>query len=216
MESRPLLQQNTNIDLDNDDHSNSTVIIYNDSSSLTSTSSTDKCRICLQNVNNIVKYCKCLNDLSHIHDECLFEWLNKSNKMNARIEEYDNHDQEYDIINSTIVNNKKNCINLDVKYFYYCEICHYRYNIYNKNKKHSLLIVSIDVLLIIALIFGMFYSLVSLVPIKDYFSSISSLLGFIFLMANLTITSIYSIHSKIYDYKLVILPHHKEIDLNTN
>jgi hypothetical protein len=208
--------KNSDINSLNSNNSNLTTIIHNDSStSLVSNSSGDKCRICLQDIEIVSRYCECLNDLSHIHEECLFEWLIKSNKMNARIEEYDNHDEEYDnLYNNNIEKHKNNCMNLEIKYFYYCEICHYRYNIFNQIKKHSLCICLFDILIIISLVIALFYSLLSLEPVQNYFGSISSLLSFIFLIANLVITSFYSIHAKIYDNNLIILPHHSL--LNTN
>ena len=206
---------NSDINSLNSNNSNIITILHNDSStSLVSNSSGDKCRICLQDIEITSRYCRCLNDLSHIHEECLFEWLIKSNKMNAKIEEYDNHDEEYNnLYNNIVEKHKNNCMNLEIKYFYYCEICHYRYNIFNQSKKHNLCICIFDILIIISFI-GLFYSLLSLQPVQNYFGSISSLLGFIFLIANLVITSFYSIHAKIYDNKLIILPHHSLLNPN--
>lgn len=240
-EQQPLLgQDNSSLNnsfLNNDDDSTSsynTVIYYssdsisnesvgedsgeyntsknqNNSSSLLSIESGDKCRICLQNIDNTLMYCKCLNTLSHIHEECLFTWLNSSVRNSLRKEEYDNHDDEYESM-CNYLNNKNHNLHLVNNHYFYCEICHYRYNFFNKNLKTDKLLIVFDVILGIGVISFFLYSIFFIrnTMLNDF--TISFMLNIIFLIMFMIGTIGYSAYVKFYNYKLVIYPHHSKIE----
>ena len=155
-------------------------------------------------------YCKCLDALSCIHEKCLFTWLNSSIRSSLRKEEYDNHDEEYNRIYN-VLNSKNHNLQLVNDHYFYCEICHYRYNFFNKNLKTDKLLIVFDLILGIGLICFLFYSIFFLRNQVFYEITITYLLTLIFLIMIMVGTVGYSAHIKFYNYKLVIYPHHSKI-----
>lgn len=53
--------------------------------------SINNCRICFENVDNVVSYCNCKNELAMIHHDCLKKWIllnikeNKESKFSCEI-----------------------------------------------------------------------------------------------------------------------------------
>ena len=53
--------------------------------------SINNCRICFENVDNVVNYCNCKNELAIIHHDCLKKWIllnikeNKESKFSCEI-----------------------------------------------------------------------------------------------------------------------------------
>ena len=187
-----------------EDNSNS------NTSSLISIESGDKCRICLQNIDNKIMYCKCLDTLSHIHESCLFKWLNSSTKNTLRNEDYDNHDEEYQRIYE-VLNNQNLKLKLLNDHYFYCEICHYRYNLFNQNIKTTKVFLIFDILLALILFILLAYCILFLTNGTIVGLSITLVLNFIFLNIFMIGTIWYSAYIKFYNYKLVIYPHHSKI-----
>jgi hypothetical protein len=185
--------------------------INSNTSSIVSIESGNKCRICLQDINDTITYCKCLNTLSYIHENCLFKWLNSSTKNTFRNEEYDNHDEEYQRI-FDILNNKNSKLQLLDNHYFYCEICHYRYNLFYQNIKTTKLYIIFDIILISALLILFFYCIFFLKNKIINEVTISLVLSFIFLNVFMIGTIWYSAYIKFYNYKLVIYPHHSKIE----
>lgn len=199
--------QNSYISSEDDDN---TVIMYeSDNQSFTSNESGDKCRICLQNINKNIQYCNCLDALSNIHKKCLFSWLNNSCKIPVRNEEFDNHDIEYKQIYNII--KKNNNYELLNNIYYYCEICHYRYNIYLQHEKIKSYLFLVDTLLGLSLIGVTIYVIYLLRKIFVNYVNITLILNFIFLMISLIGTCCYSGYIKLHNYKFIIFPHHSKI-----
>ena len=229
-EQLPLLSQDNsslNNKFSNDDESMSsynTIVYYSsdnsdnisignqtNNSSLLSIESGDKCRICLQNIDNIVMYCKCLDTLSHIHEKCLFTWLNSSVRSSLRKEEYDNHDEEYSRIYNILNQNNKTLQTVNDHYFY-CEICHYRYNFFNQIIKTEKLLIIFDILLGLILLGVIIYSIVFMREEILGEITITFMINLIFLIMFIFGTIGYSAYIKFYNYKLVIYPHHSKIE----
>ena len=212
-EREPLLNTTITIDsnnnLENDNHSINTIVIQSDNSDVSSNLSNEsgnKCRICLQNIDNEIQYCNCLDTLSHIHEDCLFSWLNNSDKSTTRNEEFDNHDGEYLDLYEKIKDNEYHLLD---NHYFYCEICHY--NIFYKNSKNKPYLILIDVTLILSLLILIIYSIIWLKNNLFNEINISLVINLIFLIIILGTTFTYSSYIKYCDYKLVIYPHHNKI-----
>lgn len=201
-------------DIDNDSYTHSNNFRNQEdnsnTSSLISIESGDKCRICLQDIDKNIMYCKCLDTLSHIHESCLFKWLNSSTKNTLRNEEYDNHDEEYQRI-FEVLNNKNLKLKLLNDHYFYCEICHYRYNLFNQNIKTTKVFLIFDILLASALFIFLAYCIFFLINGTIVGISIALVLNFVFLNIFMIGTIWYSTYIKFYNYKLVIYPHHSKI-----
>jgi E3 ubiquitin-protein ligase DOA10 len=208
------IDSNNNLEsnsLENDNHSINTIVIHSDNSDSVSNLSNDsgnKCRICLQNIENEIQYCNCLDTLSHIHEDCLFSWLNNSDKSTTRNEEFDNHDEEYLDLYKKIKNKEYHLLD---NHYFYCEICHYRYNIFYKNSKNKPYLILIDISLILSLLILIIYSIIWFKNNLLNEINISLVINLIFLIIILGTTFSYSIYIKFCDYKLVIYPHHNKL-----
>jgi hypothetical protein len=83
---------------------NVTLISGSLSSSNSSLFNYKTCRICLETVDNPIRYCLCRDDLSIIHQECLYKWLKQ------QYEEKTNHIHHCEICKYRYnVQNTNNC-----------------------------------------------------------------------------------------------------------
>ena len=173
-------------------------------SNTSSNQSGSKCRICLENLEITLQYCECLNTLSFIHQHCLFKWLlsnnNSINTSNKRNQDYNNHDDTYDmIIHRDDTPNKLCCSRIQPTY-YYCEICHYRYNLFSIPYFELYYpIIAINTILLIGIIGIFIYT----IHIDNYNSNILfvfiklimllSIIGSIFQMCNFKLNTNFTI-----------------------
>jgi hypothetical protein len=176
-----------------------------------STNSEPKCRICLEPIENPVQYCECLNTLSFIHYMCLFKWLLSKPNNNVKIDTYNNHEEEYNNIAKTIDKPVQKCCHYRIySTYYYCEICHYRYNIYSVASSKYYVPIIFNIMLLLSII-GTFILIIYL----NYNSGIYIFLLIIIVMfTSITGSIIHTIKLKFQNNNLIILPHHRYLRLN--